>query len=84
MRNGIKTAVQAGFTHIQIEGDNKTLIQAVQGHFQCQWKIQVLMQDILAYIRLCNKIVIHHIFTEDNCATYWLTKFGHSLHSMAV
>ena len=34
MRNGIKKAVQAGFTHIQIEGDNKILIQAVQGYIQ--------------------------------------------------
>ena len=29
MCNGIKTVVQAGFAHIHIEGDNKTLIQAV-------------------------------------------------------
>lgn len=70
MHNGIKAAVQAGFTHIQIEGDNKTLIQAIQGHFQRPWKIQVLVQDILAYIRLGNRIVIHHIFTKDNCSTY--------------
>jgi len=32
MRNEIKAAVQAGFTNIHIEGDNKILIQAVQGH----------------------------------------------------
>ena len=43
MRNGIKEAVQAGFTHIQVEGDNNILIQAVQGHIQHPWEIQVLV-----------------------------------------
>jgi len=31
MQNGIKTGVQAGFTNTQIEGDNKILIQSIQG-----------------------------------------------------
>ena len=39
MRNGIKAAVQVGFTNTHIEGDNKTLIQAVQGHIQASWEI---------------------------------------------
>ena len=30
MLNGIKAAIQAGFTDIHIEGDNRILIQAVQ------------------------------------------------------
>ena len=57
MRNGIKATIQAGFTHIYIEGDNKTLIQAVQGYISSSWEIQVLVQDILAYIQLCNKFL---------------------------
>ena len=65
MRNGIKTVTQAGFTHIHIEGDNKTLIQ---GHIQSPWEIQVLVQIITAYIKLCNRVLIHHIFREENCA----------------
>ena len=38
MRNGIKAAVQAGFTYIHIEGDSKTLSQAIQGHIQFAMK----------------------------------------------
>jgi len=41
MRKGIRAAVQAGFTKIHIEEDNKILIQAVQGHIQMPWEIQV-------------------------------------------
>jgi len=31
MRNGLRAALEAGFSNIHIEGDNKILIQAVQG-----------------------------------------------------
>ena len=46
MRNSIKAAIQAGFTDIHIEGNNKILIQALQGHIQASWKIQVLIYDV--------------------------------------
>jgi len=39
MRNSLKVAVQASYTNIQIEGDNKALIQAMQGHIQTPWEI---------------------------------------------
>ena len=81
MRNGIKAALQAGFTDIHIEGDNKTLIQAVQGHIQVPWEIQVLIQDIHTYIQLCNKVLITHVLRQENCAIDLLTKYGLSLHS---
>ena len=50
MRNGIKAALQAGFTDIHIKWDNKILIQAVQGHIQVPWEIQVLIQDIHTFL----------------------------------
>jgi len=34
MRNGIRATIQASFTNIHIEGDNKIFIQVVQGHVQ--------------------------------------------------
>lgn len=68
MRNGIRAALQAGFTDIHIEGDNKILIQAVQGHIQVPWEIQVLIQDIHTYIQHCSKIIITHIFRQGNGA----------------
>jgi len=34
MRNDMKAALQARFTVIYIEGDNKILVQALQGHIQ--------------------------------------------------
>ena len=34
MRNGLQAAIKVGFSNIHIEGDNKILIQAVQGRIQ--------------------------------------------------
>ena len=39
--NGIKVTVQVDFTNIQIEGDNKILIQAIQGQIQLSWEIKI-------------------------------------------
>jgi len=39
IRNGINAAVQAGYTDIHIEGDNKILIQVVQGYIQAPWEL---------------------------------------------
>jgi len=50
MHNGLQAAVQAGYTNIHIEGDNKILIDAVQGRIYPTWEIQILAQDILAYV----------------------------------
>ena len=84
MRNGLRPAVKAGFSNIHIEGDNKILIQAVQGCIQPPWEIQVLVQDILYYLQICTHVIVHHIFREDNRVADWLTKLGLSLSSTIV
>jgi len=79
MRNGVRAALEAGFNNIHIEGDNKILIQAVQGRIQPPWEIQVLVQDILYYLQNYNHVIVHHIFREGNRAADWLAKLGLSL-----
>ena len=84
MRNGLRTAIEAGFNNIHIEGDNKTLIQAVQQHIQPPWEIQVLVQDILYFLQKCNHVTVNHIFREGNRAADWLAKLGLSLSSTSL
>ena len=84
MRNGLRAAIQAGFTNIHIEGDNKILIHAVQGRIQPPWEIPVLVQDIHYYLQTCNNVIVHHIFREGNRAADWLAKLGLSLPSPLV
>jgi len=68
MRNRIRAGVQAGFTNIHIEGDNKVLIQAVQGQIQTPWEIHVLVQDIHYYFQSCSHVLVKHTFREGNRA----------------
>jgi len=84
MRNGLRAAIEAGFSNIYIEGDNKILIQAVQGRIQIPWEIQVLVQDIIFFLQKCNHVIVHHIFREGNRAADWLAKLGLSLPSATV
>jgi len=84
MRNGIRAAVQAGFTNIHIEGDNKVLIQEVQGQIQPPWEIHVLVHDIHHYFQSCNHVSVNHTFREGNRAADWLAKLGLSLQSIIL
>jgi len=37
LRDGFRLAIQAGFKHIVIEGNNKIVIQALKGKIQVPW-----------------------------------------------
>ena len=37
MRDGIKAAVDLEFKHIIVEGDNKLVIQSIQGEVKIPW-----------------------------------------------
>jgi len=84
MRNGLRAVVKAGFKNIFIEGNNKILIQEVQGHIQPPWEIHVLIQDSFYYIRAYNRVIVHHTFREGTHAADWLPKLKLSLSSTLV
>ena len=84
MRNGLRVAVKVGFNNIHIKGDNKILIQTVQGRIQSHWKIQVLIQDIFYYLQTGTRVIVHHIFRKGNRAADWLAELGLSLSSTIV
>ena len=58
MQNEIKAIVQAEFKNVYVEGDNKIIIQAVQGRIKVPWKIQTLLQDINTSSQCCNQVTI--------------------------
>ena len=84
MRNGIQSGVQAGYIDIQIEGENRVLIQAVQGRIHTPWEIQILVQDIATFFTRCNTVITNHIYREGNRVVDWLAKYGLSCHSSFV
>jgi len=50
MRNAIKAATNMGFKNIIVEGDNKIVIQSIQGEVQVPWRIQAIIQHIRIFI----------------------------------
>ena len=46
LRNAILEAKRDLFTHVHIEGDNATVIEAVKGSRSCPWEIGQLIRDI--------------------------------------
>ena len=81
MRDGVLAAAKAGFTNINIKGDNRILIQAIKGQVHVPWEIQVLVQDIHSFLQGFTNFVIHHIFRHGNSTSDWLAKYGLSIHS---
>jgi len=84
MRNGVKPAVQTGFKNVDVESDNKIIIQAVQGLIKVLWEIQMLLHDITSFLKCCNQVTISHIYRQGNSAANWLVKQGFSLYSTLV
>ena len=46
MRDGIQAALATGCRNLIVEGDNKIVIQAIQGQIHIPWQIQTLIRDI--------------------------------------
>ena len=48
LRDGVKIANQAGFRKLYIEGDNCTIIKALQGKNSVPWQISTILEDVQA------------------------------------
>lgn len=46
LRAGLTAAWYHNFTHFQVEGDSKTLIDSINGTIPCPWRIITLVRDI--------------------------------------
>jgi len=76
MKNEVKTTNEVGHTHIQIEGDNKTLIKALQRKIQIPCEIQTLIEGTTFYLQSCIKVNVVHTFREGDCPADSLAQFS--------
>ena len=79
LRDGVQAAVQAGYNNIFIEGDNLTVIKAVNGEGQTPWRISNIIRDVQGSLLQSTHTKCKHIFREANMAADWLANFGHSI-----
>jgi len=79
LRDGVHAAIMAGYSRLQIEGDNLIVIKALQGKVAIPWQINYIIHDVRNLLIQANQVVIKHIYREANMTADWLSKYGHSL-----
>jgi len=86
MRDGISAAVQAGFRHLEVEGDNQIVIKAVLKLIPAPWQIAPFIEDIWNLLSHCTHTSFRHIFREGNLAADWMAKYGTFIrcHSLSL
>jgi len=84
MRDGISTALQAGFRRLEVEGDNQIVIKAVQKQIQVPWQIAPILEDIWNMITCCESILFKHTYREGNMNADWMAKYGCELRSHSL
>ena len=84
MRDGIITALQEGYSRLEVEGDNQIVIKAVQKQIQAPWQILPILEDIWNLITGCEAVLFRHVYREGNVAADWMAKHGciHRCHSL--
>ena len=76
VRDGLKSALEAGYRHIEVEGDNQVVIHALQGKITPPWQIAPIIEDIRNLSAGVTDISFHHIYREGNRAADWMAKIG--------
>jgi len=84
VRDGLKSAIEAGWRRIEVEGDNKVVMSAIHGSITPPWQIAAIIEDIRTLSQGCENITLNHIYRESNMAADWVAKFGCQLRSISL
>ena len=76
LRDGLQATIDTGLPHLQIEGDNRIVIQAVKGEIRTPWRTHILVQDIRNVLSRFMSPSIQHVFREGNMTANWIAKLG--------
>ncbi|XP_021744423.1 uncharacterized protein LOC110710438 [Chenopodium quinoa] len=77
LRKGPLLAKEFIISDIFIEGDNLTVINILQGHFICPWKLQLLMADVKAILDSFTSFQARQIYREGNRAADYVASLGY-------
>ncbi|KAL6178335.1 hypothetical protein ACLB2K_049853 [Fragaria x ananassa] len=79
LRDSLAKAKDQGFLNIQVEGDSKMVIDAINERISTRWRLLKIIQDIRMITRSFNTISFKHIFREANFVVDAITHEGHLL-----
>jgi len=84
MRDGLQAALATGCRKLIVEGDDKVVIQAIQGQIHIPWKIQTMIRDIQNMIPPYVHCLFQHTYREGNMATDWVAKYDCSIRATSI
>ena len=78
LRNGLVAAKQKGLRRLQVEGDSKLVIDAVNGVSAPPWRLKKIIEDIRMLAQDLEAIHFKHIFREANFVADAIADLGHN------
>ena len=84
LRNSLICAKEKGFTKIDVEGDSKLVINAVNQVSAPPWRLLSLLQDIKLLGSSFESSSFKHVFREANFVANILANLGHSVDNYRV
>ncbi|XP_004292334.1 PREDICTED: uncharacterized protein LOC101294915 [Fragaria vesca subsp. vesca] len=82
LRNSLIYAKNQGLAKIEVEGNSKLVIDAVNGVSSPPWKLLKLVQDIKALSSSFEFVKFKHVFREANFVANALANLGHMVDNM--
>ncbi|XP_062005578.1 uncharacterized protein LOC133722723 [Rosa rugosa] len=81
LRDSLITAKDKGFTRLEVEGDSKLVINAVNGIVTPPWRLLKLIEDIRTIATSFSQISFKHIYREANFIADAIANLGHEAMS---
>ena len=78
LRDGLEAAVRAGYSALDVEGDNSLVVAAVTTSIGIPWRVKTVIHDIQQLLLKVPDSRLTHVYREANLAADLLSKLGHS------
>lgn len=80
----IREAKKRRISKIEIEGDNITVVKALQGNRSCLWEIEITIVDSRVSLRSFEAVKIKHVPRHCNVFTDVVVRLRHSFNCFQI
>ncbi|KAL6144672.1 hypothetical protein ACLB2K_055363 [Fragaria x ananassa] len=79
LRDSLVKARDRGYMNVQVEGDSKLVIDAINGKLSPPWRLQKIVQDIQTIATSFSSVCFNHVYRETNFVADAFANEGHQL-----
>ncbi|KAL6129980.1 hypothetical protein ACLB2K_068362 [Fragaria x ananassa] len=79
LRDNLVKARDRGYMNVQVEGDSKLVIDAINGKLSSPWRLQKIVQDIRTIATSFSSVCFNHVYREANFVANAFANEGHQL-----